>query len=801
MKWNRKFTVISSSFLFVIILSLTLVFVLVDFRGRKYVEHNPIYIWDDSDFETYNFPGQGTKQNPYKIQNYNITANREELIYISGTTKHFIIQNCFLKQEYPVENQKNVIGIYIEDAANNTVIIRNNIIDGERGMIVRNSGNVIIESNTIKIKEYHSYIIWRYHFFGIRLENCSRSMFKENSFESLVDGYDSNSLNLLIENSPYTTVENNTFSGCFLLRDSSSSSLIKDNLFALGEIRMYDSEKLIIENNNFVEESFLYIDTCPNTLITKNTITNGDCKIKYSPNSQITDNEIINGGFGIDDASIMVENNFVNNKEVGFFVDIFSLVIDADQFGQIIIIDSYYITIMNQEIANTLYGIYVVSSVFITISNNNLRFCDIGIFIFNSFNIEIEDNFLNESGIYFYGFDSYSTIANNIGYNSPISARGSFLTIVNNILRNPENNFIEFLNWNDQSFGIDVSGCNNAVQHNLVEYGNFGIIADAPQETIFYNNTCNLVETGLYLTTDPFFSAYNDTIDNNSLFASEVSLKIDSCEYLTISNNRMNTGISFLVGSLYRSDTFTVFNNTINGRLLGFYTDSQNLNILNPEFAALYLINCNNSIINNQIIEDKYGEIAVYHCDNITVMNNSLTNKNRITVENSINCNIKNNTLRNSTLLIYSSSNCSIVENSYSGSQNILYDHYSSDILHLTYSFDCTISNNSFVGSVYRGIFSKVSYNCTIKFNFIESNGLIGIYLDSNSANFTIHHNAFIDNSLEEDSQAIDNGLNNLWYDDILMEGNFWNNWISGTYPIAGIAGSLDLYPLPFNPL
>ena len=182
-------------------------------------------------------------------------------------------------------------------------------------------------------------------------------------------------------------------------------------------------------------------------------------------------------------------------------------------------------------------------------------------------------------------------------------------------------------------------------------------------------------------------------------------------------------------------------------------------------------------------------------------MNNSLTNKNRITAELSINCVIKNNTLRNSTILLYSSSNCSILENSCNGSQNILHDHWSSSILHLYSSFNCTISNNSFVGSVLRGIFSQVSYNCNIEFNLITSNGLIGIYLGSNSMNFTIHRNAFIDNNLEEDSQAIDNGSGSMWFDDILMEGNFWNEWISGFYTIGGTAGSVDLYPLPSNPL
>ncbi len=60
------------------------------------VDHKPITILKDEDFEKYNFLGNGTESNPYIIENYNITTEEDIAIYISFTTKYFIIRNCYL---------------------------------------------------------------------------------------------------------------------------------------------------------------------------------------------------------------------------------------------------------------------------------------------------------------------------------------------------------------------------------------------------------------------------------------------------------------------------------------------------------------------------------------------------------------------------------------------------------------------------------------------------------------------------------------------------------------------------------
>ena len=52
------------------------------------IEHEPIRIESDSDLEVYNFSGDGTILNPYRIENYNITTTESSGIYISTTHKN-----------------------------------------------------------------------------------------------------------------------------------------------------------------------------------------------------------------------------------------------------------------------------------------------------------------------------------------------------------------------------------------------------------------------------------------------------------------------------------------------------------------------------------------------------------------------------------------------------------------------------------------------------------------------------------------------------------------------------------------
>lgn len=115
--------------------------------------------------------------------------------------------------------------------------------------------------------------------------------------------------------------------------------------------------------------------------------------------------------------------------------------------------------------------------------------------------------------------------------------------------------------------------------------------------------------------------------------------------------------------------------------------------------------------------------------------------------------------------------------------------------LHVVESDNILISNNTFSESERYGINLVSTTNTNITYNTIQQHPSFGIMIPSGSSNTRIHHNHFINNNIGS-SQASDSGTNNVWYDPLSMQGNWWNDWSGGDYVIGGSAGSLDIYPL-----
>lgn len=95
-------------------------FVAFNSSFNSLIPFEPIFINSNDDFLSYGFPGSGTQEEPYIIQNYNITTNSYKAISINSTSKNFIIKNCFI-------NSKK-IGITIINILQGTAEIYNNTI-------------------------------------------------------------------------------------------------------------------------------------------------------------------------------------------------------------------------------------------------------------------------------------------------------------------------------------------------------------------------------------------------------------------------------------------------------------------------------------------------------------------------------------------------------------------------------------------------------------------------------------------------------------------------------------------------
>ncbi len=179
------------------------------------INHEPIEIISDDNFTDYGFPGSGSPEDPYIIENFNISTTSIYAIFIKGTllpiTNYFKIHNCFLKSSN--------YGIYIENVASGCVnIIDNQCNDIVTGIYVKDTSDAYISNNTCK----------RNIAKGIDLFNIEDSTLVNNTCSYNRNG-------IVIQDMFEATVANNTcFNntqyGIFATSSLGSDSIVSDNI-------------------------------------------------------------------------------------------------------------------------------------------------------------------------------------------------------------------------------------------------------------------------------------------------------------------------------------------------------------------------------------------------------------------------------------------------------------------------------------------------------------------------------------------------------------------------------------------
>ncbi|MFW9793482.1 MAG: right-handed parallel beta-helix repeat-containing protein, partial [Candidatus Thorarchaeota archaeon] len=109
-------------------------------QSIELTEHNPIAITDDSHFSEMGFPGSGTNEDPYVIDDLMI-VDEDSSIRISETISFFTIRNCFLSCH-------NLGVIQLENVSNG-VIDDCRIEGGEFGISLNNCSYIEIASTII----------------------------------------------------------------------------------------------------------------------------------------------------------------------------------------------------------------------------------------------------------------------------------------------------------------------------------------------------------------------------------------------------------------------------------------------------------------------------------------------------------------------------------------------------------------------------------------------------------------------------------------------------------------------------
>ncbi len=421
----------------------------------NYTSHESIMIAQDETFTNYGFPGTGSEEEPYIIENYNITTTSYFGISIRSTTKHFVIRNC-----YVVTHQQC---IYIYDVAEGTTSIINNFCscssDYPGGVCISlysSSSATVIDNTCINNNV------------GIRLHLSSDAVLMNNNCRK-------NNVGFILRSSPGATLTNNIICNNYYgidLEASSDSSLISNQFFNDG---------LFIQEET-VEE--------------------------YS--------------------SYTIQDNLVNDKQLGYYINKNEATFSEPIYGQLIFINCNEIVIENQKLSNTYTGLYVKlceNALVINnfCNNNSRRGIDLdtsngttltenecsnnggdGIRLVSSVGATMNDNICsnNRNGIGLYGSND-TELTNNIcndNSNDGVYLGSSRCTLIKNTCSN---------NGYD---GIEANGSNNSLTQNNCNENRWGIRLWRANSGLFtYNLLEDNEEYGIMISSD----SHNNIIHHN----------------------------------------------------------------------------------------------------------------------------------------------------------------------------------------------------------------------------------------------------------------------------------------------
>jgi parallel beta-helix repeat protein len=361
--------------------------------------------------------------------------------------------------------------------------------------------------------------------------------------------------------------------------------------------------------------------------------------------------------------------------------------------------------------------------------------------------------------------------------------------------------------WPD---GICLAGSFNVISENIIENFHYAI----------YTRGVSNIITG-------------NTIKNN--YASDIF--IESSSNTIVTNNSLGSGGISITGELLSHwNTHTIENNTVNGKPLRYYMNSNGIDISN-ETSQLILANCSNSIIHNLSLSEVYNGIQIGFSFHINITRNTLTNTFcGINLYNSSSISINENIIKNNSrgiqtershyntilnnTISYNTEGCvfsgwyntisdNIIAHNQpysglfiSGSYNIVtqnsVDHNKEMGLHVKGSnntIGCnkvldsndgirldgsnnTITMNNVTSSRY-GIFLDYNSNSNIiTYNILAGNQIYGIFLRGDYAygwckNNKIYHNNFMNNTYH----AIDFNSYNFWDNGYPSGGNYWDDY------------------------
>jgi|GEM_PF-3648473 len=302
-------------------------------------ERDPININNNSDFadqaEDNNWPGNGSEDNPYIIEGYEIDGGDHGYgIYVGNVTDHFVVRDCTLTNStlendgyfrnsgiyiYNTSNghiqgntvTNNSIGIVLTDSPNNMVVV-NDIIGNTEGMNITHSSNNVLGDNLVYENEQTGISLTSSHSNEITMNNVSFNQ----GVGVFLEGGDENSI------SDHRSIGNAQAGLIFLQSNDNEvlTSTIKNN----GDgIIMTSSDENVVKNIRITEnENFGFrLDSSNSNLVEDNNISlNGGNALHLisSDLNVVNYTEILsNGNYGIhldnSEYNMIYHNNLIDN--------------------------------------------------------------------------------------------------------------------------------------------------------------------------------------------------------------------------------------------------------------------------------------------------------------------------------------------------------------------------------------------------------------------------------------------------------------------------------------------------------
>ena len=432
--------------------------------------HEPIIIENDANFTDYGFPGLGTAEDPYIIENYSITTVDDKSVFIYGTSKYFTIRSCY------VDASSNGINLFY--VSGGTALIENNTCIGSGcGIYIRNSVNVTLINNFCS-----SNTGW-----GIRIEDSNKAVAINNTCTN--------------SHSIYSSLMNEHLSAGILLISSSSAKLINNTCtYNTKGISIKDSLEVSLLNNTISNNGHegIHIYESPDTTLEGNTCINNVIYLCFSLGATLKNNLFFDTGLRIygeegetyeDYLTYTIENNWVNDKRLGFYCNQNQITLSEPIFGQLIFINCDNIDISNQEVSN------------LPVCFLHLKWCESATISNIICNINLPYGHLGDCGILL-EFSSDAYLTNNKINNTSDGIcldTSSGATITDNICSNGV-------------YGIYLAYSSEATVMNNTCYSNlhYGINLYCSDEITISNNTCRMNECGIRLhDSDSCFITYN----------------------------------------------------------------------------------------------------------------------------------------------------------------------------------------------------------------------------------------------------------------------------------------------------